>query len=112
MDLAARAGFDPRRHRAVADDGPSTRASRCFPVDPPGSRSIEDGQANISGAAGVRARQGLDPDKLPPYRSIALPNPDMRCAAAHARRRRAQLSVLPEGDWPDMISFLVARFPM
>jgi predicted Zn-dependent protease len=77
MDLAARAGFDPRagialwqKMGAVNKNQPISFLS----THPAGKDRIDEMNANMHLVLPVFARaKGLDPNKLPPYRSIALP---------------------------------------
>lgn len=77
MDLAARAGFDPRagialwqKMGAVNQNQPISFLS----THPAGKDRINEMNANMHLVLPVFARaKGLDPNNLPPYRSIALP---------------------------------------
>jgi len=77
MDLAARAGFDPRAGIALWQKMSAVNKNQPLPflsTHPSGSQRIEDMNKNMYLVLPVFARaKGLDPNKLPPYRSIALP---------------------------------------
>ncbi|MYM21491.1 M48 family metalloprotease [Duganella sp. FT135W] len=77
MDLAARAGFDPRAGIALWQKMSAVNKSQPLPflsTHPSGNQRIEDMNKNMYLVLPVFARtKGLDPNKLPPYRSIALP---------------------------------------
>lgn len=77
MDLAARAGFDPRagialwqKMGAINKNQPISFLS----THPAGKERIKEMNANMHLVLPVYARaKGLDPNKLPAYHSIALP---------------------------------------
>jgi len=77
LDLAARAGFDPRAGIALWQKMGAVNKSQPLPflsTHPSGSKRIEDMDKNMYLVLPVFARaRGLDPDNLPPYRSLALP---------------------------------------
>lgn len=77
MDLAARAGFDPRAGIALWTKMSAVNKSQPLPflsTHPSGSQRIEDMSKNMHLVLPVYARaKGLDPNKLPAYRSLALP---------------------------------------
>jgi predicted Zn-dependent protease len=77
MDLAARAGFDPRAGIALWQKMSAVNKNQPLPflsTHPSGSQRIEDMNLNMHLVLPVFARaKGLDPNNLPPYRSIALP---------------------------------------
>jgi len=77
LDLAARAGFDPRAGIALWQKMSSVNKAQPLPflsTHPSGSKRIEDMDKNMYLVLPVFARaRGLDPQKLPPYRSLALP---------------------------------------
>ncbi|NVD70406.1 M48 family peptidase [Duganella sp. BJB488] len=77
LDLAARAGFDPRAGIALWQKMSAVNKSQPLPflsTHPSGSKRIEDMEKNMYLVLPVYARaKGLDPDALPPYHSLALP---------------------------------------
>ncbi|MYM31095.1 M48 family metalloprotease [Duganella sp. CY15W] len=77
MDLAARAGFDPRAGIALWQKMGAVNKSQPLPflsTHPSGNQRIEDMNKNMNLVLPVFARaKGLDANNLPPYRSIALP---------------------------------------
>ncbi|MTV41112.1 M48 family metallopeptidase [Duganella radicis] len=77
MDLAARAGFDPRAGIALWQKMSAVNKAQPLPflsTHPSGNQRIEDMNKNMHLVLPVFARaKGLDPNKLPPYRSLALP---------------------------------------
>ncbi|MYM34293.1 M48 family metalloprotease [Duganella sp. FT50W] len=77
MDLAARAGFDPRAGIALWEKMGAINKNQpisFLSTHPAGKDRIREMNANMHLVLPVFARaKGLDPDKLPPYRSIALP---------------------------------------
>jgi Zn-dependent protease with chaperone function len=77
MDLAARAGFDPRAGIALWQKMGAVSKGAPLPflsTHPSGSRRIEDMNKNMHLVLPVYARaKGLDPNNLPPYHTIALP---------------------------------------
>ncbi|TFW20307.1 M48 family metallopeptidase [Duganella callida] len=77
MDLAARAGFDPRAGIALWQKMGAVNKNQplqFLSTHPSGSQRIEDMNKNMYLVLPVYARaKGLDPDKLPAYHSIALP---------------------------------------
>jgi predicted Zn-dependent protease len=78
MDLAARAGFDPRAGIALWQKMGSVNKSQPLPflsTHPSGKDRINEMNKNMHLVLPVFAKaKGLDPDKLPAYRSIALPS--------------------------------------
>ena len=77
LDLAARAGFDPRAGVALWQKMSAVNKSQPLPflsTHPSGSKRIDDMNANMHLVLPVFARvKGLDPNNLPPYHSLALP---------------------------------------
>jgi predicted Zn-dependent protease len=77
MDLAARAGFDPRAGIALWTKMSAMNKNQPLPflsTHPSGNQRIEDMSKNMHLVLPVYARaKGLDPNKLPAYRSLALP---------------------------------------
>ncbi|MCU6501142.1 M48 family metallopeptidase [Rugamonas sp. A1-17] len=77
LDLAARAGFDPRAGIALWQKMSAVNKSQPLPflsTHPSGSKRIEDMEKNMYLVLPVYARaKGLDPNALPPYHSLALP---------------------------------------
>ncbi|SHN42987.1 Peptidase family M48 [Duganella sacchari] len=77
MDLAARAGFDPRAGIALWQKMGAVNKNQPLPflsTHPSGNQRIEDMNKNMNLVLPVFARaKGLDANNLPPYRSIALP---------------------------------------
>ncbi|MBV6324224.1 M48 family metallopeptidase [Duganella violaceipulchra] len=77
LDLAARAGYDPRAGIALWQKMSAVNKSQPLPflsTHPSGSKRIEDMSKNMYLVLPVYARaKGLNPDALPPYHSLALP---------------------------------------
>jgi len=77
LDLAARAGYDPRAGIALWQKMSAVNKSQPLPflsTHPSGSKRIEDMNKNLYLVLPVYARaKGLNPDALPPYHSLALP---------------------------------------
>lgn len=77
MDLAARAGFDPRAGIALWEKMSAINKSQpisFLSTHPTGKDRIKEMNAHMHLVLPVYARaKGLDPNKLPAYRSIALP---------------------------------------
>ncbi len=77
MDLAARAGFDPRAGIALWEKMGAINKSQpisFLSTHPAGKDRIREMNANMHLVLPVYARaKGLDPNKLQPYRSLALP---------------------------------------
>lgn len=77
MDLAARAGFDPRAGIALWEKMGAVNKNQpisFLSTHPSGKDRIKEMNANMHLVLPVYARaKGLDPNKLPAYRSIALP---------------------------------------
>lgn len=77
MDLAARAGFDPRAGIALWEKMGAINKNQpisFLSTHPSGKDRIKEMNANMHLVLPVYARaRGIDPNKLPPYRSIALP---------------------------------------
>jgi predicted Zn-dependent protease len=77
MDLAARAGFDPRAGIALWEKMGAINKNQpisFLSTHPAGKDRIKEMNANMHLVLPVYARaKGLDPNKLPVYRSIALP---------------------------------------
>ncbi len=77
LDLAARAGFDPRAGVALWEKMGQVNQSQPLPflsTHPSGSKRIADMNKAMPLVLPVFARaRGLDPDALPVYHSIALP---------------------------------------
>lgn len=77
MDLAARAGFDPRAGIALWEKMGAINKNQpisFLSTHPAGKDRIREMNANMHLVLPVFARaKGLDATKLPPYRSIALP---------------------------------------
>ena len=77
LDLAARAGYDPRAGIALWQKMSAVNKSQPLPflsTHPSGSKRIEDMSKNMHLVLPVYARaKGLDPNALPPYHSLALP---------------------------------------
>jgi predicted Zn-dependent protease len=77
LDLAARAGFDPRAGIALWQKMSAVNQSQPLPflsTHPSSGKRIDDMNANMHLVLPVYARaKGLDPNKLPPYHSLALP---------------------------------------
>ncbi|RFP10596.1 MULTISPECIES: M48 family metallopeptidase [unclassified Duganella] len=77
LDLAARAGFDPRAGIALWQKMSAVNKSQPLPflsTHPSGSKRIEDMNKNMYLVLPVYARaKGLDANALPPYHSLALP---------------------------------------
>ena len=77
LDLAARAGYDPRAGIALWQKMGAVNKSQPLPflsTHPSGSKRIEDMNKNMYLVLPVYARaKGLDPNALPPYHSLALP---------------------------------------
>ncbi|MES2162490.1 MAG: M48 family metallopeptidase [Pseudomonadota bacterium] len=77
LDLAARAGYDPRAGIALWQKMSAVNKSQPLPflsTHPSGSKRIEDMNKNMYLVLPVYARaKGLDPNALPPYHSLALP---------------------------------------
>nr|WP_315249012.1 M48 family metallopeptidase [uncultured Duganella sp.] len=77
MDLAARAGFDPRAGIALWEKMGAINKNQpisFLSTHPAGKDRIREMNANMHLVLPVFARaKGLDPNKLPAYRSIALP---------------------------------------
>lgn len=77
MDLAARAGFDPRAGIALWEKMGAINKNQpisFLSTHPAGKDRIREMNANMHLVLPVFARaKGLDAAKLPPYRSIALP---------------------------------------
>jgi predicted Zn-dependent protease len=77
MDLAARAGFDPRAGIALWQKMGSVNKSQPLPflsTHPSGKDRINEMNKNMHLVLPVFAKaKGLDPDKLPAYHSLALP---------------------------------------
>jgi hypothetical protein len=117
MDLAARAGFDPRAGIAlVAEDGRGEQepAAAFLSTHPAGKDRIAEMNKHMHLVLPVFARaKGLDPNKLPAYHSLALPAHMMSRPPLPMRDGVAPSYLyLPEGQWPDLITFLVPRaFP-
>jgi predicted Zn-dependent protease len=78
MDLAARAGFDPRAGIALWQKMGSVNKSQPLPflsTHPSGKDRINEMNKSMHLVLPVFAKaKGLDPDKLPAYRSLALPS--------------------------------------
>jgi Zn-dependent protease with chaperone function len=79
LDLASRAGFDPRAGVALWEKMGQVNQSQPLPflsTHPTGSKRIADMNRAMPQVLPVFARaRGLDPDALPVYHSIALPRP-------------------------------------
>ncbi|GJJ00220.1 lipoprotein [Duganella rhizosphaerae] len=77
LDLAARAGYDPRAGIALWQKMSAVNKNQPLPflsTHPSGSKRIEDMNKNMHLVLPVYARvKGLDPNALPPYHSLALP---------------------------------------
>jgi predicted Zn-dependent protease len=77
MDLAARAGFDPRAGIALWQKMGAVNKSQPLPflsTHPTGSVRIEEMNKHMHLVLPVYAKaKGLDPNKLPAYHSLALP---------------------------------------
>jgi predicted Zn-dependent protease len=77
MDLAARAGFDPRAGIALWQKMGAVNKSQPLPflsTHPTGSARIEEMNKHMHLVLPVYAKaKGLDPNKLPAYHSLALP---------------------------------------
>ncbi len=77
MDLAARAGFDPRAGIALWQKMGAVSKGQPLPflsTHPSGSQRIENMNKNMHLVLPVYARaKGLDPNKLPAYHTVALP---------------------------------------
>ena len=77
LDLAARAGFDPRAGVALWTKMGQINQSQPLPflsTHPAGAKRIADMEKNMPLVLPVFARaRGLNPDALPAYHSIALP---------------------------------------
>ncbi|WP_343732681.1 M48 family metallopeptidase [Duganella sp.] len=77
MDLAARAGFDPRAGIALWEKMGAINKNQpisFLSTHPAGKDRIREMNANMHLVLPVYARaKGLDPNKLQPYRSLALP---------------------------------------
>jgi Zn-dependent protease with chaperone function len=77
MDLAARAGFDPRAGVALWEKMSAVNKSQpisFLSTHPSGKDRIKEMNANMHLVLPVYARaKGLDPNRLPAYHSIALP---------------------------------------
>lgn len=77
LDLAARAGYDPRAGIALWQKMSAVNKSQPLPflsTHPSGSKRIEDMSKNMHLVLPVYARaKGLDANALPPYHSLALP---------------------------------------
>jgi predicted Zn-dependent protease len=78
MDLAARAGFDPRAGIALWQKMGSVNKNQPLPflsTHPSGKDRINEMNKNMHLVLPVFAKaKGLDPDKLPAYHSLALPS--------------------------------------
>ncbi len=77
LDLAARAGYDPRAGIALWQKMSAVNKNQPLPflsTHPSGSKRIEDMNKNMYLVLPVYARaKGLNPNALPPYHSLALP---------------------------------------
>jgi predicted Zn-dependent protease len=77
LDLAARAGYDPRAGVALWTKMAAVNKSQpisFLSTHPTGKDRIKNMNDHMNLVLPVFARaKGLDPDKLPPYRSLALP---------------------------------------
>ncbi|MQA41179.1 M48 family metallopeptidase [Rugamonas aquatica] len=77
LDLAARAGYDPRAGVALWQKMGAVNKSQPLPflsTHPSGSKRIDDMNKNMYLVLPVYARaKGLDPNALPAYHSLALP---------------------------------------
>jgi Zn-dependent protease with chaperone function len=77
LDLAARAGFDPRAGIALWEKMSAVNKSQpisFLSTHPSGKDRISEMNKNMHLVLPVYARvKGLDPNKLPPYHSLALP---------------------------------------
>jgi predicted Zn-dependent protease len=77
IDLAARAGYDPRAGVALWTKMAAVNKSQpisFLSTHPTGKDRIKNMNDHMNLVLPVFARaKGLDPDKLPPYRSLALP---------------------------------------
>ncbi|WP_332854411.1 M48 family metallopeptidase [Duganella sp. S19_KUP01_CR8] len=77
LDLAARAGYDPRAGIALWQKMSAVNKNQPLPflsTHPSGSKRIEDMNKNMHLVLPVYARaKGLDANALPPYHSLALP---------------------------------------
>lgn len=77
MDLAARAGFDPRAGIALWQKMGAVNKSQPLPflsTHPSGKDRINEMNKHMHLVLPVYAKaKGLDPNKLPPYHSLALP---------------------------------------